>query len=122
MTKAEDKYDASTICGRRTGKLGLKMIFSQLWGSIRPSASSTKPAGVCIQELTDRIQKADIKVPSATTQVAAKCKRGPTFSIPNSITPRKPASRKNALSTSYPINGPITGPALSEKALQFVPN
>ena len=59
-----------------------------------------KPAGVCIQELTDRIQKAEPSVPMATISVAKKCRPLPTRLRPNSITPRKPASRKNADSTS----------------------
>ena len=58
------------------------------------------PAGVCIQLFTDRIQNADMNVPAATMQVAKKCRRRPTRSMPNSITPRNPASRKKAVSTS----------------------
>jgi hypothetical protein len=50
--------------------------------------------------LEERIQNAEISVPIATISVARKCSRGPTRLRPNSITPRKPASRKNAVSTS----------------------
>lgn len=78
----------------------------------------TMPTGVCIQLLTDRIQKADIAVPMATISVAAKCSFFPTLSMPNSITPRKPASRNKAVSTSYAMSGP----ARSEKSDQLVPN
>ena len=59
-----------------------------------------KPAGVCIQLLADRIQKAEKKVPSATMQVAKKCAFSPTRFQPKSMIPRKPASRKKAVSTS----------------------
>ncbi len=59
-----------------------------------------QPVGVCIQLLTDRIQNADTNVPSATIRVAVKCRPLPTRFMPNSITPRKPASRKKAVSTS----------------------
>ena len=77
------------------------MIAGQLGpGRKRPSGDRMKPAGVCIQLLTLMIQKAEMKVPSATISVAAKCSPLPTFFIPNSITPRKPASRKKAVSTS----------------------
>ncbi len=58
------------------------------------------PAGVCIHELADRIQKAENSVPIATIMVARKCSRGPTRLRPNSMMPRNPASRKNADSTS----------------------
>ena len=39
-------------------------------------------------------------VPMATMQVAKKCRPLPTFCAPNNITPRNPASRKKAVSTS----------------------
>ena len=58
------------------------------------------PWGVCIQLLEARIQKVEISVPMATTTVEKKCSPGPTRFQPNSITPRKPASRKKAVSTS----------------------
>ena len=59
-----------------------------------------QPAGVCIQLLAAKIQVADSKVPTATMQVAKKCSFGPTLLMPNSMTPRNPASRKKAESTS----------------------
>ena len=59
-----------------------------------------KPVGVCIQLLALRIQNAEMKVPIATISVARKCSLGPTRFMPNSMTPRNPASRKNAVITS----------------------
>ena len=53
-----------------------------------------------IHELSARIQNALIVVPSATKNVAIKCTRSLTRPCPNSMMPRKPASRKNAVSTS----------------------
>ncbi|MNP75703.1 hypothetical protein D3C76_1728090 [compost metagenome] len=50
--------------------------------------------------MEDRIQKVEIRVPIATMTVEKKCSPRPTRFQPNSITPRKPASRKNAVSTS----------------------
>src|SRR5258705_13784990 len=47
-----------------------------------------------------RIQNAEMSVPVATMIVARKCRPGPTLFHPNSITPRNPASRKKAVSTS----------------------
>src|SRR5476649_1112730 len=82
----------------------------------------SKPCGVCIQLFEAKIQKVDISVPSATMQVAKKCRPGPTRFQPNSITPRNPASRKNAVRTSYVSNGPVILPANEEKKLQLVPN
>src|SRR3546814_4808612 len=61
------------------------------------------------------IQKAEMKVPTATAKVAAKCSPLPTLLMPKSMTPRKPASRKKAVNTSYAIRGPTIGPARSEK-------
>ncbi|MNT85589.1 hypothetical protein D3C72_2257710 [compost metagenome] len=58
------------------------------------------PWGVCIQLLEARIQKVEMMVPMATITVAKKCRFGPTRFQPNSMTPRKPASRKKAVSTS----------------------
>src|SRR3546814_983093 len=77
------------------------MIAGQLSpGRNWPLAPISKPVGVCIQLLTDSIQKAEMKVPIATAQVAAKCRPLPTLLMPNSMTPRKPASRKKAVSRS----------------------
>jgi len=61
-------------------------------------------------------------VPSATIKVAKKCRRGPTRGMPKSMIPRKPASRKKAVSTSYPNSEPITGPASCANFAKFVPN
>jgi len=102
--------------------LGLKTMASQSSGVNCPTALMPKPCGVCIQLLTEMIQNAEIAVPTATISVATKCSRLPTRSMPNSMTPRNPASRKKAVSTSYAISGPITGPALSENTDQLVPN
>ncbi len=56
------------------------MIAGQLSpGRKWPRASTTKPVGVCIQLLALRIQKAEMNVPSATMQVAAKCRLAPDF-------------------------------------------
>ena len=60
----------------------------------------SKPAGVCIQELAERIQNAEIAVPVATKIADMVCSQGGTRFQPNSMTPRNVASRKNAISTS----------------------
>src|SRR3546814_11604006 len=80
-----------------------------------PLAPISKPVGVCIQLLTDNIQKAEMKVPTATAKVAAKCSPLPTLLMPKSMTPRKPDSRKKAVNTSYAIRGPTIGPAGSDR-------
>ena len=58
------------------------------------------PAGVCIQLLAARIQKAESEVPTATSTADSTCRLGGTRCQPNSMMPRKVASRKNAVSTS----------------------
>src|SRR5918998_5205784 len=74
--KAVVKYAAMTMWAKRFGKDGLKTIRHQSTGTAMPF-SMAWPAGVCIQELADRIQKAEKSVPSATMQVAKKCSRSP---------------------------------------------
>ena len=54
--------------------------------------------------------------------VAKKCSLGPTRPVPKSMMPRKPASRKNEVSTSRPISGPMTGPASCENFAKASPN
>ena len=58
------------------------------------------PVGVCIHELADRIQNAEMRVPTATAMHEKVCRAGGTLFQPNSMMPRKVASRKNAASTS----------------------
>jgi hypothetical protein len=58
------------------------------------------PAGVCIQLFADRIQNDESVVPIATTTAESVCSHGGTRFQPNSITPRKVASRKKATRTS----------------------
>ena len=91
--------EASSLCARRYGNEGLKITATQSTGTAMPLTTSC-PCGVCIQLLEARIQVADTSVPTATAQVDRKCRPGPTRFMPNSITPRKPASRKKAVSTS----------------------
>ena len=59
------------MCIRREGKDGLKITSIQLVATKRPS-SIAKPCGVCIQELAERIQKAETSVPRATITLDAK--------------------------------------------------
>ncbi len=58
------------------------------------------PAGVCIQLLAERIQNAEIAVPTATAMAENTCSQGGTRFQPNSMMPRNVASRKKAVSTS----------------------
>jgi len=63
---------ASSMCARRYGKDGLKITAHQL-AAMMPFGESTCPAGVCIHELSARIQNADTMVPSATMMLEATC-------------------------------------------------
>src|SRR5690606_30903127 len=121
-TIAVVKNAARTMCAKRVGIEGLKITSMKLVATMVPSSAQAQPCGVCIQELAARIQNAENNVPIATMQVEKKCKPGPTRFQPNSMMPRNEASRKNAVSTSYASNGPITLPVMAEKTLQFVPN
>ncbi len=84
---------------KRNGKLGLKITATQSTGKAMPLRIS-KPAGVCIQLFAERIQKPEMAVPSATRMAAVTCSQGATRRQPKSMTPRKLASRKNAVRTS----------------------
>ncbi|OIQ64694.1 hypothetical protein GALL_537550 [mine drainage metagenome] len=107
---------------RRAGKLGEKITAIQSVAISPPAGVWAKPAGTCIQLLAEMIQKAEISVPMATSRVAAKCRPRPTLRQPNSMIPRKLASRKNAVSTSKASSGPITGDAWAENTLQLLPS
>src|SRR5690606_16298272 len=120
ITKQVVRTAARVMCTRRYGNEGLKITSRQEVTWKIPSTSST-PCGVCIQLLADRIQNVESSVPSVTMQVERKCSRSDTRFQPNSITPRKVASRKNAVSTSKPSSGPITAPARSANTDQLVP-
>ena len=113
---------ASDMCISRTGKVGLKTTAHQSVAISPPSGWMAKPVGNCIQLLADRIQKAEIRVPMATSRVAVKCRRGPTFFQPKSMIPRKLASRKKAVRTSKASRGPSTGAENWAKTLQLDPN
>lgn len=76
------------------------MMAHQSSGRNWPFSPIEKPAGVCIQLFTARIQVAEISVPMATIAVASMCSPSPTRFRPKSMIPRKPASRKKAVSTS----------------------
>ena len=77
----------------------MKITSDQLVTCATPSRIS-KPAGVCIQLFSARIQNAEIVVPMHTSSVAMVCMRGLTRLMPNSMIPRKVASMKKAVSVS----------------------
>ena len=91
--------EAISMWVSRYGNEGLKTTSHQLVTWACPLTIS-KPAGVCIQEFSARIQNADAVVPAATRKVAMVCTRSLTRSRPNSMMPSIVASRKNAVSTS----------------------
>src|SRR5258708_18713931 len=113
--------EASNIWVRRNGNDGLKMTGSQS-AAIHWLPESTCPAGVCIQELSARIQNAETVVPKATIIVDAMCTQSGTRFMPKSITPRNVASRKKAVSTSKESSGPATAPTVGMYRGQLVPN
>ena len=65
----------------------------------RPSMISY-PAGVCIHELSAKIQNEEKSVPTATMAAAKQCAQGGTSLRPNRRTPKKLASRKKAVRPS----------------------
>ena len=88
------------MCVKRYGNDGLKITSSQLVDvehavddlvAGRASASTSSAPGS---------RTRDSVVPKATKKVAMRCTRSLTRPWPNSMMPRKPASRKNAVSTS----------------------
>jgi hypothetical protein len=113
--------EAISMCVSRYGNDGLKITFSQSAAIHWPSAN-TWPAGVCIHELSARIQNAETVVPKATTAHDAMCTQSGTRRMPKSMMPRKVASRKNAVSTSYERSGPAMAPTVVMYRGQLVPN
>ena len=99
------------MCASRYGNDGLKITRSHSAAIHWPSAN-TWPAGVCIHELSARIQNADTVVPKATRIEAMMCTQSGTRCMPKSITPRNVASRKNAVSTSNESSGPAMAPTV----------
>ena len=81
----------------------------------RPSAAAAKPSGVCIQLLAEMIQKVLMAVPSATITVARKCRRGPTFFQPKSMTPRNDASTASLRQLSRVTLRPSSQPAFTSR-------
>ncbi len=79
------------------------------------------PCGVCIHEFAIRIQSALKCAPNTTREVASSHIRGPSRSPPNSISPRKPPSRKNANTPSAASRLPKTLPTNREYCDQFIP-
>ena len=57
-----------------------------------------------------RMTKAEISVPTATTQIVARCSRRGSLPQPKYHRPRKVASRKNASMPSTASTGPKTSP------------
>ena len=84
----------------RYGKDGLKITANQSTGM--EAAVDDLVAGRRLHpaELAARIQNEDNSVPTATMTAAKKCAHCGTSLRPNSSTPRKLASRKNAVSPS----------------------
>src|SRR3546814_8527928 len=80
------------------------MIAGQLSpGRNWPLAPISKPVGVCIQLLTDSIQKAEMKVPIATAQVAAKCRPLHTLLMPNSRSEEHTSELQSLMRISYAV-------------------
>src|ERR1700682_1718365 len=107
--------------GSLTGHDELMTTLHQFVTTRRPFSHAT-PSGVCIQLFAAMIHVDESTVPSATMHVAKKCSFGPTRPSPKSMIPRNPASRKNEVSTSRAINGPMTDPAIWENREKVSPN
>ena len=108
------------MCGHRQTNDRLKIASSQSVGSNRPSRT-TNPAGVCIQEFAAMIQVEDRIVPIDTITDEANIVACRTRPSPYSRTPMNPASTKNAVTTSMPMIGPMTGPVFAAYPPQFRP-
>ena len=65
---------------------------------------------------------ADSALPSETAQIVSRCIRFGSLSQPNSHSPRKVDSRKNAASPSIASGAPKMLPTSREYCPQFIPN
>src|ERR1700752_3679559 len=109
MNHDEETSTASTMCGNRQLKAGLKMTSNQFVGWNWP-LTSLYATGVCIHEFAERIHAVDSSAPSATIQDAMATTFLLTRPSPEMRMPMKPASRKKAVRASVQINGPRIGP------------
>ena len=109
------------MCAKRHRKDGLKMMSIQLVGSNRP-LRNTNPDGVCIHELLSMIQNVERSVPMETITEAANMVARPMRPSPYRRRPMKPASTKNAVTTSIPRSGPSIGPVCAAKMPQLRPS
>ncbi len=88
-----------------------------------PPSLITKPCGVCIQLLAERIQKAEMKVPIATARVAAKCSLRPTSVHAEQHDPQEARLQEEALSSPRrPSAARRSARPSSENTDQLVPN
>jgi len=72
--------------------------------------------------LTTRIQNPDSQAPTPTRTEERTYVRSATRSRPYSNTPRKTASKKNAIFASNASGPPISSPAIVANCGKFVPN
>ena len=61
-------------------------------------------------------------LPTATSWMLSRCRRGESRSRPNTHSPRKVDSRKNATRPSIASGAPKTSPTKREYSDQFIPN
>ena len=72
------------------------------------------PTGFCIQEFAAMMNTADRQPPIATAQADARCTPRGSTRHPNTHTPRKVDSRKNAARPSIASGAPNTSPTYFE--------
>ena len=114
---------AAMVCGKAASTVGLVTTAPRSCISARPVAGlKVAPTGCCIQELAERMKKADSVVEPATSQMVARWTRLGSLSQPKIHRPRNVDSMKNAASASMASGAPKMSPTNREYSLQFMPN
>src|ERR1035437_228901 len=118
-------HEAMMVCRKRITVEGLKTAAPKLLRTIFPVWAKTfasYPAGVCIHEFATTIQKPDKCPPIKTSKADSQYTPFDTLFLPNTNTPIKTDSRKNATTPSIARMGPKMSPTILEYDDQLLPN
>ena len=87
---------------------------SQTFVSSALPSTMSEPTGRCIQELATMMKNAEAQLPSAKSQIVARCTRFERRSQPKIHSPRNVDSSMNAARPSIARGAPKTSPTNSE--------
>src|SRR5699024_2344374 len=113
IKRAPVTNDVSKTGGNCARKCGSVNIAPKSFICARPPAIS-KPTGVCMKALADKIQNAENTEPRATSHMDIRRSRLDNLFHPNTQIPKNVDSKKNASNPSIASDGPNTSPTKRE--------